>query len=335
MFYLLIILITSCKKENQPPICMIQNPPDNSEFLRGDSIKISVEASDPDGLIRQVSLYMDEVNLTTITRLPYAYKFETSDFIAGQHLLKASAIDVEGLESSDFRNITIRSILLVLTSIITDIRETSAQSGGIVKDDEGSEVTARGVCWSTSPGPTLADNSLETKYGMEYSFKTYTGSVTDYDGNVYETIQIGSQNWMGENLKNTHYANGTEIPLVEDLWPGSGGHSYCWYENDISNKDIYGALYKWSHVYGYSIDLTDEYRICPAGWHVPSDTEWSQLSNYPGGPDLAGGKLKGTGTSSKNSYTSAFHRFIGSGHAGVFRAESENGSYYSIRCVQD
>ena len=139
----------------------------------------------------------------------------------------------------------------------------------------GLPVTARGICWGTSPNPTIADNktidgtgasifsssltglvantyyyvrsyatnSLGTEYGNELSF--YTGTVTDIDLNVYGTVTIGTQTWLAENLKATKFSDGLAIPLVADnaAWAGLSGSGYCWYNNDINNKDDYGALY--------------------------------------------------------------------------------------------
>ena len=105
-------------------------------------------------------------------------------------------------------------------------------------------------------------------------------TVTDIDGNVYQTVQIGDQLWMAENLKVTHYQNGDEIPCNV-------------YNDDPSNSAIYGRLYTW-----YAVD--DERGICPEDWHVPSenevDSEWQILVDYLGGGSVAGGKMKATGT---------------------------------------
>ena len=105
-------------------------------------------------------------------------------------------------------------------------------------------------------------------------------TVTDIDGNVYQTVQIGDQLWMAENLKVTHYQNGDEIPCNV-------------YNDDPSNSAIYGRLYTW-----YAVE--DERGICPEGWHVPSDdeadSEWQILVDYLGGGSVAGGKMKATGT---------------------------------------
>jgi Fibrobacter succinogenes major domain (Fib_succ_major). len=116
--------------------------------------------------------------------------------------------------------------------------------------------------------------------------------VKDIDGNVYKTVTIGKQVWMKENLKTTKYNDGKAIPLVSDdkIWEALTTPAYCWYKNDAkSNKNAYGALYNW-----YAVSTN---KLCPRGWHVPSDAEWTKLTTYLGGESVAGGKLKETGTS--------------------------------------
>jgi uncharacterized protein (TIGR02145 family) len=112
-------------------------------------------------------------------------------------------------------------------------------------------------------------------------------TVTDIDGNVYETVQIGDQLWMTENLKVTHYIDGTEIPTgySDDDWAGLSTGAYAVYGDNESNADTYGYLYNW-----YAVD--DDRGICPASWHVPTDGEYTELSDYLGGTSVAGGKLK-------------------------------------------
>lgn len=115
-------------------------------------------------------------------------------------------------------------------------------------------------------------------------------SIKDGDGNVYTSVIIGTQVWLKENLKTTSYKDGTAIPLVTDNseWAGLNAPAYCWYENDgASNKNVYGALYNW-----YTVNTR---QLCPTGWHVPSDAEWTILSDFLGGISIAGGKLKETG----------------------------------------
>lgn len=100
--------------------------------------------------------------------------------------------------------------------------------------------------------------------------------ITDIEGNVYTSVKIGTQTWMVENLKTTKYNDGTSIPLVTDnaVWKSSLSPAYCWYDNDISNKEPYGALYNWFAV--------NTGKLCPSGWHVPTIDEWSVLEQFLG-----------------------------------------------------
>jgi uncharacterized protein (TIGR02145 family) len=101
---------------------------------------------------------------------------------------------------------------------------------------------------------------------------TLAGTVTDIDGNVYQTVTIGTQVWMAENLKVTHYRNGVAIPNVTDsaAWVALTTGAYCEYNNNTSNVATYGRLYNW-----YAV--SDSRNIAPVGWHVASDAEWKQL----------------------------------------------------------
>jgi uncharacterized protein (TIGR02145 family) len=117
-----------------------------------------------------------------------------------------------------------------------------------------------------------------------------TGTVTDVDGNIYKTVKIGTQWWMAENLRTTRYNNGISIPLITDsaTWRYLSTPGYCWMNNDINYKNIYGALYNWNTV--------NTGKLAPAGWHIPSDAEWTILTDFLGGENTAGGKMKSIGT---------------------------------------
>ena len=100
------------------------------------------------------------------------------------------------------------------------------------------------------------------------------GTVNDIDGNVYHTVIIGTQTWMIENLKTTHYNNNTAIPMITDsaAWKKLKTPGYCWYKNDsTAYKATFGALYNW-----YAVDTTI---LAPKGWHVPTEADWSVLEN--------------------------------------------------------
>jgi uncharacterized protein (TIGR02145 family) len=98
--------------------------------------------------------------------------------------------------------------------------------------------------------------------------------IRDADGNVYHTVTIGSQIWAVENLKTTKYDDNTDIPLVTDNaeWAALSTPACCWYNNDIANKEVYGALYNW-----YTVSTN---KLCPNGWHVPTDADWTNLTEY-------------------------------------------------------
>jgi uncharacterized protein (TIGR02145 family) len=116
-------------------------------------------------------------------------------------------------------------------------------------------------------------------------------SVTDFDGNVYKTVTIGTQAWMKENLKTIRYSNGDPIPNISDntQWQSLSDGAFCYYENNVSSAQTYGLLYNW-----YAV--SDSRNVCPEGWHVPTTTDWNKLVNFLGGEEVAADKLKEKGT---------------------------------------
>lgn len=112
------------------------------------------------------------------------------------------------------------------------------------------------------------------------------GQLTDIQGNVYKTIGIGSQIWLAENLRSTKLNDNTEIKFFKDSidWSSTSENGYSWYNNDTVMKIPYGGLYSWNTV--------NSGKLCPIGWHIPSEDEWYTLVNKLGGKDVAGGKLK-------------------------------------------
>lgn len=134
---------------------------------------------------------------------------------------------------------------------------------------------------------TVDPLSITALYGL-------TSSFTDArDGQTYKTVKVGNQIWMAENLNATQLNDGTSIsliPAVSDLsfWVNLSTPGYYWYNNDPAYKYTYGALYNWFTV--------NTGRLCPDGWHVPSDREWTELTDYLGGEGVAGNKLRETGT---------------------------------------
>lgn len=225
---------------------------------------------------------------------------------------------------------------LVQTGEVSEKTASSATCGGVVVDEGESPVVARGICWSTSQGPTIendhttegsgegsfvstlspldqsttyyarayATNGDGTSYGEEITFKTWQGILIDLDGNTYNTIKIGEQVWMAENLRVTQYTDGTAINLVEAgfIWSnlGSAYKAYCWYDNNESRGDDYGALYNWYAVMNGSASNDDNpgtiQGVCPEGWHLPSDSEWKEMEMFLGMSQAEADETGGRGT---------------------------------------
>jgi uncharacterized protein (TIGR02145 family) len=210
----------------------------------------------------------------------------------------------------------------VTTNNVTSITTYSASCGGNVISNGGVNVTARGVCWSTSQSPTVNDshtangtgtgsftssitgltsnttyyvrayatNSTGTGYGEQRSFTTAnssftcgTSTVSDYDGNTYNTVQIGNQCWMRDNLRTTHYADGTAIPSGGSATSETDPYYYNYSSSGIALSER-GYLYNWpAAMHGASSSSANPsgvQGICPMGWHLPSDAEWTQLTDY-------------------------------------------------------
>ncbi|MBK8506844.1 MAG: fibrobacter succinogenes major paralogous domain-containing protein [Saprospiraceae bacterium] len=119
--------------------------------------------------------------------------------------------------------------------------------------------------------------------------KMQTGTISDIDGNSYSTKIIAGREWMINNLRTTKYQNGVSIPdaTSNSFWTNATAGVWCWYENLNINDDIYGKLYNW-------LAVSDNQGLCPTGWRIPSEDEWTDLTDYLGGVLVSGGKMKKT-----------------------------------------
>ena len=295
--------------------------------------------------------------------------------------------------------ITVVSTATLTTTAVSKISPTAASSGGNISLGGVATVSARGLVYNTSTNPTLsntlltigsgtgsfsgtltglspnttyyirayATNSVGTAYGNEVSFTTIQ-TVTDIDGNIYNTVQIGNQVWMSENLKTSRYRNGGLIPYVTDntAWGNYTG-AWSYYNNDVSNNAIYGKLYNWYATLGDT--------LCPTGWGVPTDAEWTTLTDSLGGASVAGGKMKTIGNAYWNTqkeatnvsgfsalpggyrnfdgsfivlgivaffwsatefdYSNAWYCALNGGSGSVYRASSSKSFGASVRCLRD
>jgi uncharacterized protein (TIGR02145 family) len=226
------------------------------------------------------------------------------------------------------------AIPTLTTTAVSGITISAAASGGNITTDGGAAVTARGICWATTANPTIlssvttngtgtgvftsnltglqsgttyylrayATNSVGTAYGNQQTFRTLfeTGTLNDNDGNTYATVKVGTQWWMAENLKTTLLNDNTPIPNVTNntTWSTLSTPALCWYNNnEAANKPVYGTLYNWFCV--------NTGNLCPTGWHVPTDAEYSTLEAYLGMPlaqvDLWGWRGTDQGSQMKNT----------------------------------
>ena len=155
------------------------------------------------------------------------------------------------------------------------------------------------------------------------------GQVSDIEGNVYTTITIGSQTWMAENLKTAKYNDGTVIPeiKVDSVWSTMNSGALSWFNNDPAGyKDSYGAYYNW-----YAVSTG---KLCPTGWHVPSDKEWRALTGFLGDEMVAGKEMKSTSGWARNGNGINSSGFSGlpfgfRNHKGRFGSQGNGGYWWS------
>ncbi|MDT8394742.1 MAG: FISUMP domain-containing protein [Bacteroidales bacterium] len=268
------------------------------------------------------------------------------------------------------------TIPTVITAEATDISRSSATCGGNVTSDGNGSITARGVCWDTQADPSLsrnmgytvdgtgmgvfestitglsdttlyyyvayATNEEGTDYGEVKDFITPIpcGELTvDYGGQTYHTVPIGDQCWMKENLN-----IGTRINGGQEQTNNGTIEKYCYGDNE-ANCDEYGGLYQWNEMMKYTTQQGTQ-GICPDGWHIPTDGEWTALTDFLGGEAVAGGKMKETGTAHWNSpntgatnssgftalpggYRDNYGYFSNLGNGGFFWSSSEYSATYA------
>jgi uncharacterized protein (TIGR02145 family) len=328
--------------------------------------------------------------------------------------VRAYAINSVGTAYGNQISFSTISLPTVTTTTVSGILSTQATSGGNVTSSGGGSVTARGVAYGTSQNPTTlglttvngsgtgvftssmaglspttlyyvrayATTSAGTAYGSQVSFTTTavpficgTNTVSDVDGNVYNTVQIGAQCWTQSNLKVSKYRNGDNIStgLGNTVWSNTTSGAHAIYNNDPVNDGLYGKLYN-------HFAAMDSRGLCPTGWHVPTDGEWTTLETFLGGSSVAGGALKSTVTqptpggwlapnsgatnssgfaagpggkrdsdgaytllgthgywwSSSTSGFNGWYRYLGYNGGGIYRLLNvDRRGGYSVRCVKD
>ncbi|RYY97639.1 MAG: hypothetical protein EOO11_10320 [Chitinophagaceae bacterium] len=246
---------------------------------------------------------------------------------------------------------TVLTATVLTPQHITD--STALCDGSVAGSGSSLPVTARGICYGVSPSPTtaasvaaagsgtgdfrvtltglvsgttyyaraFATNAGGTVYSAERSFRTPVGpggTVTDIDGNLYHVIRIGTQVWMLENLRTTHYSDGAPIIHARGSteWEANTLGAYANYDDDTSKLRLSGRHYNW-----YAVARG----LAPAGWHVPTSGEYQTLIDYLGGYSVAGGKLKHAGND--YWYISNAGATNSSGFTAMPAGERQNGNF--------
>ncbi|MCK5206599.1 MAG: hypothetical protein KAQ79_01215, partial [Cyclobacteriaceae bacterium] len=178
------------------PTCNISAPANNAAIELGITAQIAVSASDADGSISSVKISIDDVSATTLQSSPYTYEWNTAGVDPGQHNIKAVATDDGGLTATSQIILTVTANApIVTTADITEITGTAAASGGNVTDDGGVDVTARGVVWGETSGPTLASNTGFTEDGTGTG--AFTSSLTSLSASTTYYVKAYATNSQG------------------------------------------------------------------------------------------------------------------------------------------
>lgn len=225
------------------------------------TVFIACEKDDPDNVIAVTGISLDR---TTITLA-----------IGGEYTFAATISPEDATDTS-------------ITWTSNNESFATVSNGKVIAIAEGTAtITAKAGDFTATCTVTIINTQINSD--------GKTGTVTDAEGSTYAIVKIGDQWWMAENLKVSTYNDGTAIPNVTDsaTWAVLTTGAYCNYNNDASFVTKYGRLYNW-----YAVNTG---KLAPAGWHVPTDAEWTTLTTYLGGTDIAGGKLKETGTAHWNT----------------------------------
>jgi len=242
------------------------------------------------------------------------------------YYVRAYATNIAGTAYGTQVTFTTLRLPAVTTGAVSNITSATATASGNVTDSGSRAITARGVCYATTPSPTIINGTVvangtnaigayvvsltglltNTRYYVRAFVTTTIGTSYGVD-TLFTTasavanlprVTIGTQVWSSKNLDVANYRNGDPIPQVTDptQWANSAPGAWCWFNNDSATyAATYGRLYNW-----YAVN--DPRGLAPQGWHVPSDSEWTLLETYLGGSSVAGGAMKSiTGWNAPNT----------------------------------
>lgn len=260
--------------------------------------------------------------------------------LAGRNILRAVYLLDKGIHSYLIRGVKegtyIAKISLGRHSLSSRLVSLGSENGAvnIIPENspgyQGKQIDSKSASAEVVMQYTTGDRLKLTSISGNYSSvvtdvpaasKTITFNFvacTDPDGNNYQTVTIGSQTWQAQNLRTTKLNDGAEIQLINNdaEWAAITSPALGWYNNNAATyKDLYGGYYNW-----YAINTG---KLCPAGWRVPNNTDWNTLFSSLGGANVAGGRLKATGTTFWNApNTGATNESGFTGLAGSTRSPS-------------
>lgn len=349
------------KPVNISPECSIAFPLDSVYFFPDDTVRIQIEAFDEDGAIAEVQMKIDRVLVATFQSPPYEYVWTNPEKLSGEFKVEVIATDDEGARALAQLDLIILEEGTITEPPVAkfEVPHSVISLGYSVHLFSQSTNNPTSYFWDFGDGKTSDRMNPSFLYGKTGTFtiklvvSNLFGSdtlikenaitvikedlhdicygcdtvktVTDYDGNVYPTVEFRNKLWMGQNLKTTHLNDGTPIPMVadNDEWDNLTSPGYSWYDNDSATyHDTYGPLYNW-----YTVDTE---KLCPAGWHVSTDDDWYDLDQFLGGQAVSGGKLKEKG------FEHWLEPNTGASNTGGFRAlpggfrTPYGGSFYGI-----
>jgi uncharacterized protein (TIGR02145 family) len=300
LFSFLLVTLQACKKDdnpNQPPVCEITAPVNGQEITKGDTVTISVNATDDDGSIVEVRFFIDGVGKSSVSSFPYNYQWYTDTESTGNHTIKATSIDNDGGSTSDEISLIIEEGRPPIADFTASITSGSAPLTIHFTDQSVNNPT--NWIWGFSDGVTSNqqnpthtfnnDGSYTVTLTVSNEFGSDTRSKINYiyiggsgstfsdprDGQSYKIVTIGSQTWFAENLK--------YLPSVGPSADGANFSAFYYYvygyegtnvseAKATTNFQTYGVLYNW-------LAATS---ACPDGWHLPTDDEWKILEMYLG-----------------------------------------------------